>query len=280
MQIGGHDIGVCSWSLRPKDLGELVGHMEALGLQHVQLALRPVLFLDDKRKHQELGHLRSAGVTITAGMIEFPGEDYASIDIIRRTGGYVPDDQWSTRKRLSEQAARLANELGVGMVSTHVGFVPQPGEKGYQEMVSRVGEVAAAFKACNVDLLMETGQERADELLQFLNDLRGRGAANVFVNFDPANMILYGAGDPVAAIATLGPHIRHVHVKDGTASGNPGKDWGEEVPFGTGQVDVKGFLSALKAAGYAGPLAIEREAGNDRLGDVRVAIDTLQRAGA
>ena len=280
MQIGGHDIGVCSWSLRPKDLGELVGQMEALGLQHVQLALRPILFLDDKRKHQELGHLRTAGVTITAGRIEFPGEDYASIEIIRRSGGYVPDDQWSTRKRLSEQAARLANELGVSMVSTHVGFVPRPGEKGYKEMVARVGEVAAAFKSAGVDLLMETGQEPADELLQFLNDLRGQGAANVFVNFDPANMILYGAGDPIAAINTLGPHIRHVHVKDGTASANPGKDWGEEVPFGTGQVDARAFLAALKSVGYTGPLAIEREAGNDRAGDVRVAIDTLRRVGA
>ena len=280
MQIGGHDIGVCSWSLRPKDLGELVAHMQALDLRHVQLALRPILFLDDKRKHQELGHLRNAGVTITAGMIEFPGEDYASIEIIRRTGGYVPDDQWSTRKRLSEQAARLANELGVKMVSTHVGFVPHPGEKGYREMVSRIGEVAASFKAHDVDLLMETGQERADELLQFLNDLRAQGAANVYVNFDPANMILYGAGDPVAAIQTLGPHIRHVHVKDGTASANPGKDWGEEGPFGTGQVDVKAFLSALKSVGYTGPLVIEREAGNQRLEDVRTAVETLKQTSA
>jgi sugar phosphate isomerase/epimerase len=278
MQIGGHDIGVCSWSLKPKDLGELVGHMKELGLGHVQLALRPLLFLDDKRKHQELGHLRNAGVTVTSGMIEFPGEDYASIEIIRRTGGYVPDDLWPTRKRLSEQAARLAHEMGVTMVSTHVGFVPHPGQPGYDEMVGRIGEVAASFKQHGVDLLMETGQERAEELLQFLADLRRRGAANVFVNFDPANMILYGAGDPIAAVRTLGPHVRHVHVKDGTASTAPGREWGAEVPFGTGQVDVKAFLSALKSVGYAGPLVIEREAGDDRMGDVKTAIRTLRQA--
>src|SRR5688500_4834126 len=127
---------------------------------------------------------------------------------------------------------------------------------------------------------METGQERADELLTFLEDLRGAGATNVFVNFDPANMILYGAGDPIAAVRTLGPHVRHVHVKDGTASSAPGREWGAEVPFGTGEVDVKAFLSALKSVGYAGPLAIERAAGDDGMGDVKTAIGTLEQAAA
>jgi sugar phosphate isomerase/epimerase len=121
---------------------------------------------------------------------------------------------------------------------------------------------------------METGQEPAGELLEFLRDL---GAANVFINFDPANMILYGAGDPIEAVQTLGKHIRHVHIKDGTASARPGREWGEEVPFGTGQVGPEQFLAALKRIGYRGPLVIEREAGDQRAADVRTAIETLRR---
>ena len=277
MRIGGHDIGVCSWSLQPKGTAHLVEMLKQLGVEHVQLALGPIVQLDDKRKFQELGHLRTSGLTVTAGMISFPGEDYSSIDSIRETGGYVPDEQWPLRKRMSVQAAQLAAELGVGAVSTHVGFIPPPEELNYSVMVDRVRQVAEAFRSHDVRLLMETGQERADELLQFLKDV---GTSNVFVNFDPANMILYGAGDPIEALNVLEPHVAHVHVKDGTPSAKPGVEWGEEVPFGTGAVDVKAFLSALRSAGYAGPLVIEREAGNSRMEDVRTAIQTLRSAAA
>jgi sugar phosphate isomerase/epimerase len=121
---------------------------------------------------------------------------------------------------------------------------------------------------------METGQEPAGELLEFLHDLK---RDNVGINFDPANMILYGAGDPIAAIKTLGRFIRHVHVKDATASSKPGAEWGEEVPFGTGQVGADRFIEALHGVEYRGPLCIEREAGNQRLADVKFAVETLKR---
>ena len=275
MNISGHDIGVCSWSLQPKDTAQLVAGVKELGLSHVQLALGPLLMLDDKRKHFELGQLRAAGIKLTAGMIAFPGEDYSSIDTIRRTGGYVPDDQWDLRRRLSEQAAVLGAELGLKAVTTHVGFVPPKGRPGYDTMLGRVRDVAGDFRGRGIELGMETGQESAAELLEFLNDL---ATPNVFVNFDPANMILYGAGDPVDAVQTLGRHIRHVHVKDGTKSAKPGEEWGEEVPFGTGDVGPQRFLAALQRIDYRGPLVIEREAGNQRMADVKSAIETLQRA--
>ena len=277
MNIGGHDIGVCSWSLQPRDTAQLVAKVKEFGISHVQLAMEPLLFLDDKRKHFELGQLRSAGVALTAGMISFPGEDYSSIDAIRRSGGYVPDDKWELRKRMSEQAAVLGSELGLMAVTTHVGFIPRKGEAGYDKMLNRVREVARGFGSHGIELGMETGQEPAGELLEFLEDL---DTPNVFVNFDPANMILYGAGDPMDAIRTLGRHIRHVHVKDATASSRPGEQWGEEVPFGAGQVGPQRFLAALHRIDYRGPLVIEREAGNQRSADVRAAVDALRNAAA
>jgi sugar phosphate isomerase/epimerase len=243
----------------------------------VQLALGPLLMLDDKRKHLELGHLRNAGLKLTAGMIAFPGEDYSSIDAIRRTGGYVPDDQWDLRKLMSAQAATLGAELGLKAVTTHVGFIPRKGEAGYDKMLGRVREGAKDFGGHGIELGMETGQESAGELLEFLDDL---DTPNVFVNFDPANMILYGAGDPIDAIRTLGGHVRHVHVKDATASDRPGEAWGEEVAFGTGQVGPQRFLAALHRIDYRGPLGIEREAGNQRMADVKAAIDALRKAAA
>lgn len=277
MNIGGHDIGVCSWSLRPKDTADLIRQVQALGISHVQLALQPLVMLDDKRKHLELGQLRAGGLTLTAGMISFPGEDYSSIATIRRTGGYVPDDQWELRRRLSEQAAKLGVELGLKRITTHVGFIPARGQQGYDTMTNRVREIGRVFGGHGIELGMETGQESADELLEFLNEL---DVPNVFVNFDPANMILYGAGDPIEAIRTLAGHVRHVHVKDGTASARPGEEWGEEVPFGTGQVGAGRFLAALHRIDYRGPLVIEREAGNQRAADVRTAVESLRAAAA
>jgi sugar phosphate isomerase/epimerase len=274
MNIGGHDIGVCSWSLHPKDMGDLISQVKQAGLSHIQLGLAGLSVLDEKNKDQQIGQLRSAGITVTGGMVGFPGEDYSTIAKIRETGGFVPDNDWASRRATTEQAARLGQALGVPHISAHVGFVPPRGQGGYDKVVDRIREVADLFGGYGLALLMETGQEKAEELLEFLHDLK---RPNVFINFDPANMILYGAGDPIAAIRTLGQFIRHVHVKDATGSARPGVEWGEEVPFGTGQVDAKAFIDALHGVGYRGPLCIEREAGNQRLADVKFAVETLRK---
>jgi L-ribulose-5-phosphate 3-epimerase len=275
MEIVGHVIGVCSWSLHPKDANDLVAQLRRLGLSHAQLALGPLLAMDDERRETELRVLRDGGLQFTAGMIGFPGEDYSSIAIIKQTGGFVPDESWMQRRELSFRAAELAQGLGLKQVSTHIGFIPQSNDSKYVTMVERVSEVAEKFATAGLELGMETGQEPASELLQFLNDLRAR---NVFVNFDPANMILYGAGDPFDAIRTLGRHIRHVHVKDATPSAQPGTVWGAEVPFGMGDVIPSEFVAALHDVDYRGPLVIEREAGADRVADVELAIENLRAA--
>jgi L-ribulose-5-phosphate 3-epimerase len=272
MKIARHDIAVCSWSLQPTGMADLVEKVRELGLNAIQLGLLNLIELDDKRKYLELGHLRTSGIQLTSGMISFPGEDYSTIADIRRTGGFVPDDQWPLRRRLAREAARFAEELGTRIVSTHVGFVPPPNDANYATIRDRVREVAEEFGGFDIDLLMETGQEPAIELLEFLGDLN---AQNVGINFDPANMILYGAGDPMDAIRTLAGHIRHVHAKDAIASSKPGLEWGQELAFGTGEVNPAEFIGALNRAGYAGPLTIEREAGTDRMGDVRAAILAL-----
>lgn len=274
MNIGGHDIGVCSWSLHPKTMSELIDQMQQANLSHVQLGLAGLSLLTDQNKQQELDRLRAAGITVTGGMVGFAGEDYSTIAKIRETGGFVPDADWPERRAITEKAAKIAQELRVPHISAHVGFVPPRGQGNYQKVVDRIRDVADLFARHDLALLMETGQEKAEELLEFLHDLK---RDNVFINFDPANMILYGAGEPIAAIRTLGKFIRHVHVKDATGSAKPGVDWGEEVPFGTGQVNPKRFIQALHDVGYKGPLCIEREAGNQRLTDVKFAVESLKK---
>ncbi|MGC4030743.1 MAG: sugar phosphate isomerase/epimerase family protein [Tepidisphaeraceae bacterium] len=239
MNIAGHDIGVCDWSLRPETPGELVEQLESLGLSHVQLALSKFVDLSEADRADVLGLYENAGIAITAGMLSFADENYASIASIRRTGGFVSPRLWPERRDRAIRVAQVAAGMGITLVTAHAGFIPPSRDPDYGQVVSHLSQLAAAYAEAGVELALETGQEKATELLQFLNDLN---ADNVGVNFDPANMILYGAGSPVEAVATLGRHIRHVHIKDANPSPQPGIEWGTEVPFGRGSVEVHAFL--------------------------------------
>jgi sugar phosphate isomerase/epimerase len=119
---------------------------------------------------------------------------------------------------------------------------------------------------------METGQETAAGLHEFLEELNRPAVA---VNFDPANMILYDKGNPIEAVKTLKGWINHVHIKDAVRPKEPGT-WGLEVPWGKGQVGANDFLRALDEIGFEGVLAIEREAGDDRFGDIKLAVEKLR----
>jgi sugar phosphate isomerase/epimerase len=274
MNIAGHDIGVCSWSLRAKDTPELISMMRQANLSHLQLSLVPLLGMEESARKAQIDQLIDADITITAGMISFPGEDYSTIARIRQTGGFLPDELWNERREMAAMAGRICKTFDIKSLSAHIGFIPLSSGEQYKTMVDRVGEIAGLLEDDGVALLMETGQEHASELLQFINDIR----RNVFVNFDPANMLLYGSGDPIDAVATLGRHIRHVHVKGAKESDQPGITWGTEVPFGTGDVPVNEFINELHRVGYKGPLVIEREAGTTRLQDVMTAIEHLRKA--
>jgi sugar phosphate isomerase/epimerase len=274
MNIGNHTIAVCSWSLKPKDAGDLASLVGQVGLSDVQLFLGPIVSLDAAGRRAYFDTLKRANINVVSGMIGFAGEDYTTIATIRQSGGFMPNDLWPARRQTTIDAARAGADAGVTVLTTHIGFVPHADDPNYTTARDRIGEVARDLARLGVTFLFETGQEKADELLHLLTDLK---APNVGVNFDPANMILYGAGDPVAAVKKLGQHIRQVHVKDATASAKPGEEWGNEVAFGTGQVPHQAFADALKDIGFTGPLVIEREAGPQRVEDVRFAVETLRR---
>jgi sugar phosphate isomerase/epimerase len=104
-----------------------------------------------------------------------------------------------------------------------------------------------------------------------------RGAGNVTVNFDPANMILYDMDEPIEALRKLAPHVQQVHVKDAKRTTVKGQ-WGEEVVVGTGQVDLAAFVRILAENDYQGDYVFEREAGDDRVGDIAKGIAALKAA--
>ena len=90
------------------------------------------------------------------------------------------------------------------------------------------------------------------------------------MNFDPANMILYGMGDPIEAIRLLAPRVVQVHAKDALPTETPGT-WGLETPLGQGAVDWAEFMPEVLGIAPAVDVVIEREGGDDRSGDIEIA---------
>lgn len=204
-----------------------------------------------------LDQLRSMGVTISVVFGGFEGESYADIPTVARTVGLVPPETRAERTRELLEISDFARLLGVDAVGLHVGFVPHDrSDPLYPQVVAVTRQVCDHCRGNAQRLHLETGQEPVDALLQFIGDV---DRDNLFINFDPANMILYGSGEPIAALRKVGKYVRSVHCKDGKWAAQPGKEWGREVPFGQGDVGAENFLRTLKEIGYTGPLTIERE---------------------
>ena len=270
-------IGVCSWSLQATGPQDLADKVRALGLQKVQLGLTP--HRDDPGTWEGVQEiLGEAGISIVSGMFSTVGEDYTTPETIRQTGGIVPDEHWEENQKIAEAAAALARQMGLRLVSTHAGFLPhERSDPAFDRLTERVATLARIFARIGSSLLLETGQESADTLLAFLDELASRDARNVTVNFDPANMLLYDMDEPIEALGKLAPHVQQVHVKDARRTRVKGA-WGEEVIVGTGQVDWVAFVRTLAEADYEGDYIFEREAGNDRVGDIQKGIRALQSA--
>jgi L-ribulose-5-phosphate 3-epimerase len=270
-------LGVCSWSLKPRSPQDLAQKAQWCGVDALQLALDP-LRTGAWSVGDTVEALAAAGLCVRSGMMTMAGEDYSSFESIRRTGGVGLDERWPENLAAARANAELAWRLRLPLVSFHAGFLPERSEDtGRPEprravLLDRLRALVDVFAERGVAVGFETGQESAATLLDALQDLQ-RPAAGV--NFDPANLLLYGMDDPVAALQQLLPHVRQVHIKDARRPRSAG-EWGEEVPVGTGEVDWDAFLARLVAGAPGVDLMIEREAGQDRIGDVRVARDLVR----
>ena len=264
-------LAVCSWSLQPANPGQLLEALRATGIRRVQLALDPL-----REQPDTWGNvgpfLQQHGIQLVSGMFGTVGEDYTSLESIRRTGGLVPDSTWEENWENAQVNARLAHQLGLNLVTFHAGFLPHdPADPEFEKLQHRIRLVADVFAAEGIDLAFETGQETAETLRGFLEKL---GRVSVGVNFDPANLLLYDQGRPLEALRALASWVKQCHVKDACRTQTPGT-WGEEVPAGTGEVDWRAFFATLNELKFSGDFVIEREAGNQRVEDIRRAKELL-----
>ena len=274
MAIPPLSIGVCSWSLQVTSVPELRKLLDRLGINVVQIACGDPHHAAWQEGDKMPEAARAAGFEMTGAMLGFPGEDYTTPQTIQKTGGFGNPATRKERLERFQWALDRTKALGLTDLMMHAGFLPEPGEPDRKPFLDTLTKVSELAKAKGITVGFETGQETADLLRRTLDDLK---CPNLKVNFDPANVILYDMGDPLKAVEILGPDIRSVHVKDAIRTKVPGT-WGEEVPLGKGEVNIKQFIKTLKKVGYKGALCIEREVGNQeqRVADVAHGIKVLK----
>jgi len=256
-------------------LGASIDRVLGLGVPTVQIHAPGPDGRNEERAAEIKEAFADAGIEITLVFCGYPGESYKSIPIVRDTVGLVPPATRAERLAQTKRIADFASWVGAPGIGVHVGFVSEEhGSPEFAEVVDVLGEVAGYCAALGLTMNLETGQETADTLLHVLQTV---GRDNLGVNFDPANMILYGSGEPLEALRKVGAYVKSCHCKDGTWSDQPGKEWGLEVPLGQGAVDIGKFVAILNELGYTGPLTIEREVSGERqITDIKAGIELLR----
>ena len=215
------------------------------------------------------------GIEATSLVVGGPGKEVWDFYQGPLTIGLVPRETRGARIAHIKRASDVGKQCGIDAIQTHCGFIPEnPNDTVYKETVAAMREVAGYCKRNGQNFRYETGQETPITLVRAIQDV---GLDNQGVNFDLANLILYGKANPVDAIDLLGPYVQGIHAKDGLWPTNP-RELGQEVPIGKGTVDFPRIIKRLKELNYRGAVTIEREiSGPQQVEDVRAAKVYLEK---
>lgn len=183
--------------------------------------------------------------------------------------GFLNADKNDETVEKSKACVDLALDLGTRILTTHIGTLPgddrDPRWRACEEAVLELARYAESREAF---FATETGPESPEHLKRFLDGIDSEG---IKVNYDPANFVMSGF-DQLGGVKILGDYIVHTHAKDGVRiDGKP-----KEVPLGEGQVDFPRYIALLDEVGYDGFLTIEREVGDDPVGDIVKAVRYLR----
>ncbi|MCI5745769.1 MAG: sugar phosphate isomerase/epimerase [Erysipelotrichaceae bacterium] len=254
-------------------LNEGLTRLDKVGIKEVQLSCWNVSLCNEKnaKKIKEMfsGEYSISG--LWGGWIEGPtvwnfieGPD---------TIGIVPKTWRKKRVEGLKKVIDFANMLNVKTVTTHMGFMPEnPSSELYKEVLDTIFELCEYANQYGIYFCFETGQETPTTILRTIQDVQKRGLDNLRINLDPANLLLYGKGNPSDAVDVFGKYVVGMHVKDGDYPTN-GDNLGQEYKVGTGRVDFEYIIKKLHSFNYNGPLTIEREISGDQ--QIKDIIDTI-----
>lgn len=253
-----------------KILDEGTDKIKDLGLETIQLSCwEPELYTQETA--DKLKSMLGDSLEITSVWAGWTGgpRNWNFIDG-PYTLGIVPEAYRARRLQEIIEGAKFAKMLGVKEVATHVGFIPeQPASELYRVVMRSIRYLAEELDKMGLNFNFETGQETPVTLMRMITDV---DMPNVGINLDPANLIMYGKGNPVDALDLFKGKIRGVHIKDGDYP----TDFyalGAERVVGEGTVNFDVFLPKLLKQGYTGDLYIEREiSGDQQIADIKKTI--------
>ena len=257
-------IGVFLRCTGEEEPGKALAVVKSLGLDQIQVSRLPDRFYTPEGAAEFAGLLKETGIRSDAVVVVFEGESYKDQESVLRTVGFRPAALRRERLDYSRRCVDFAAAIGTKIVTLHMGFLPRdPEDPVYRSLLEAVGALAAYAAGKGVTISLETGQETGEELALFLDKVT---AARVGVNFDTANLVLYGLDSPPRALERLRDRVTSLHVKDGLPPEKPGL-LGREVRLGEGQAQVAECLRILEETGFQGPLIIEnyvwRDLGTD-----------------
>jgi sugar phosphate isomerase/epimerase len=233
--------------------------------------------LDKAARKKLLAHLRSLGLEVSAvsawgGQVHLTEAEHTERDVA-----------WAERN------LEMAVDLDCRIWQGHIGVIPEdPEDEGWKTAVDAMAEIAAHGGRLGACLAIETGPEPPYVLKRLIETI---GSEAIRINYDPANLVLWPAGlaqraglpynkeeaiakyQPIEGADVLGPYVVHTHAKDALVHDDGRR---QEVPLGTGWIDWPRYVGLLRKHGFDGYFAIERETGEDPVGDITRAVDFLR----
>ena len=191
------------------------------------------------------------------------------------TIGLVPEAYRESRMNALIKASDFAAILGVPYIATHVGFLPMdPYDPKFVGTIGALRYVCQYMKKREQTFLFETGQETPITVVRAIETI---GTGNCGINFDTANLLLYGTGNALDAIDLFGKYVRDTHIKDGIPP-TDGFGGGHQTPVGEGRANIPEIIKKLRKIGYEGPFTIEREiSGPQQEKDIAAARELILR---
>lgn len=258
-----------------EEIEKKISMTKDMGLYTCQLNCWNLEFMTDEYAERIMKSCSENDVRITALWCGWSGPRVWNFKQGPHTLGLVPLEYRYARMNDLKRGSDFAKKIGVTDVVTHVGFLPEaPATSEYESLVCALWDIAQYFKANGQNFLFETGQETPITLKRTIQDI---GCDNLGINLDPANLIMYGKGNPVDALDVFGEYVKGVHGKDGVYP-TDGHSLGAEKRIGDGKVNYPVFIEKLKAAGYNGAITIEREiSGEQQQIDIKYAKEYLEK---
>ena len=168
----------------------------------------------------------SFGIRITAVFGGFEGESYADIPTVTRTVGLVPPATRAARTKEMKEIADFARLLGVRRRGA------APGLRAARRQRSALSRGAGRHARPVRPLPQPTARTctwKPDRSrpTRCCSSSATCERDNLFINFDPANMILYGSGEPIEALEKVGRYVQQRPLQGRQVGRQPGAGVGQ-----------------------------------------------------